>query len=109
MKRTALFVLLCLGVVVLPLLAESAADDRFNAAIQKLVSVLDPKAKSKTALHATLELINADGLPKEVRDTKLEFAVSAPDRLRLATTVDGARIELGRIGQEIWVAEPGKN
>jgi hypothetical protein len=47
MKRTVIFVLLAIGVIVLPLLAESAADDRFNAAIQKLVefSIRRPKTK----------------------------------------------------------------
>ena len=109
MKRTVIFVLLAIGVIVLPLLAESAADDRFNAAIQKLVGVFDSKAKNKTALHATLEVVSADGLPKEARDAKIDFVVSAPDHLRLGTIVDKERIEVGRIGQEIWVAEPGKN
>ena len=75
--------------------------DRISAVFET-----DP-AKART-LSATLEVLRSDGLPKEVRDAKLELQISAPQRLRAATVIDGARIEIGRDGQQLWVWQAAK-
>ena len=107
MKRS-LILLACLAA--LPLFAaEPTASERFTTGIKKIIGVFDPEAKERTTLRTTLEVVSGEGLPKELRNAKLDLAISAPDRLRIGTDVDGQRIEIGRIGQEIWVAEPGKD
>ena len=81
------------------LLAEGL--DRISAVFET-----DP-AKART-LATTLEVLRADGLPKEVREARLELQISAPERLHAATIVDGGRIEIGRDGQQLWVWQAAK-
>jgi hypothetical protein len=71
--------------------------------------VLSPEAKEHLELRTTLEFVRSEGLSKELRDATLDLAIATPDRLRIGTVVGKQRVEFGRVGQELWVSQPGKN
>jgi hypothetical protein len=73
-----------------------------------VAAALDTDAEGARTFATTLEVLEADGLPKEVRGLRVELRIAAPDRLRLVTEIKGDRIELGRDRQELWAWQPGK-
>ena len=83
MQRTAL--LLATLLATLPLRAEPTANERFTTAIQKIIAVFDAGAKERKTLRTTLEVLSGEGLPQELRNAKLDIALSAPDRLQITT------------------------
>ena len=109
MKRSAFLLLACTFLASPVRAAEPTAPELFSTAIRKIASAFDPNAAEPVALRTTLEVLRGESLPKELREAKIEVAISAPDRLRLATIVDKERIEAGRIGQELWVLAAAKN
>lgn len=60
-------------------------------------------------LTTTLEVLRADGLPKELLDLKVRVQIAAPGRLHLAAEVKGERVEIGRDGQQLWTWQPARN
>ncbi len=76
--------------------------------LNQISAVFDTEPGKSRTLTTTLEVLRADGLPKEVRNTKLDLQISAPERLHASTVVDGGRIEIGRNGQTLWVWQPAK-
>ncbi|MEO8351003.1 MAG: C45 family peptidase [Chthoniobacteraceae bacterium] len=110
MKHASLLALLLAALALpAPLRAEPAANERFATAIQKLTRAFDAKAAEPAELQTTLEVLSGENLPKAVRHAKIEVSFSAPDHLRLATQIGDRELQLGRLGQEIWVWAPGKN
>ena len=77
--------------------------------LDRLSAVFEADPGKARTLATTLEVLRADGLPKEVSKAKLELQISAPARLHAATVVDGGRIEIGRDGQQLWVWQAAKN
>jgi len=75
----------------------------FAGGIQKIVSVLDVVEGAPQTFSTRLELIKAEGLPKELRGQSATLAVQAPDRLTLSAEVKGKACSLGRDGQELWL------
>lgn len=108
MKRTSFLLLAACALLTAPLRAEPTANELFSRSIRKLAAVFDAKAAERITLRTTVEVLAGEALPKELRNAKLDIAISAPDRLRIGTTIDQERIEAGRIGQELWVWAPGK-
>ena len=76
--------------------------------LDRLSAVFEADPGKARTLATTLEVLRADGLPKEVREARLELQISAPERLHAATIVDGGRIEIGRDGQQLWVWQAAK-
>src|SRR5688572_4022942 len=108
MKLSFLLLLSTGALLAAPLQAEPTANELFSNSIRKLAAVFDAKAAERTTLRTTLEVIEGEMLPKELRSAKVDVAISAPDRLRIGTVIDKERMEAGRIGQELWVSAPGK-
>ena len=78
-------------------------------ALGKISAIFDPDPAKTQPLSSTLEIVRANGAPEELRGAKIDLRISAPDRLRVATVLNGERIEIGRSGQELWAWEPSKN
>jgi len=74
----------------------------FAGGLQKIVSVFDVAEGGQT-FSTRLELVKAEGLPKEFRGQSATLAVQAPDRLTLSASVKGKAYSLGRDGQELWM------
>lgn len=111
MKITRRLTLIGLGLVVVA----TAGVYRFSKLDPDQQKIADALAKisavteGKGSLSTTIELIQSDGLPKELQNAKIELQLAGSDRLRIATTIKEQRVELGRDGQSLWAWEPGKN
>ena len=79
-------------------------------ALQRLVSLIEPAPDAAPqTLSVRLELVKAEGLPKELVGKSAELALQAPDRLRLSASVGDRTFVLGRNGQQLWVYAPAKH
>lgn len=110
MRHSALLPLLgCLMGV--PLLAAETptADELFARGVARLAAIFNSNPTEPTEFRTTLELTRGDGLPKAIRELKVDLAISTPDRLQISTTISKERVSFGRVGQELWVSQPGKN
>ncbi len=87
--------------------AADVAQQRFATAFGKVVALFNP-GSNPASLVTTLELVDGQGLPKELLGQKLDLAFQAPDRLRLSGMVEKEAFQLGRDGQEMWIWEPSK-
>jgi hypothetical protein len=93
----------------LPAAEPPTADELLARGITRLAAIFDANAKESTEFRTTLEVTRSEGLPKAVRDLKVELAIATPDRLRISTTIDKQQVTFGRVGQELWVSQPGRN
>jgi hypothetical protein len=84
--------------------------DILRDTLQNLVAILEPAdgAAPKT-FTAQLDVLKAEGLPKEVMGRSATLGFQAPDRLTLAADVKGKTYSLGRDRQELWLYVPDKN
>jgi len=81
----------------------------FSAALQKIVSVIEPLAETAPkTFSARLELLKANGLPKEFKGQTATLTFQAPDRLNLSARYKNQTYSLGRDGQELWIYMPDK-
>jgi hypothetical protein len=55
------------------------------------------------ALSLSVRLEQMTGLPEELRGAHADFAVQAPDKLRVHAPVQGEELTICRKGQEVWV------
>jgi hypothetical protein len=93
-----------------PLIAQTpSADELFAKGVAKLAAVFDANPANPAEFRTNLEITRSEGLPKALRDLKVELAIATPDRLQISTTVDKQRLTFGRLGQELWMSLPGKN
>jgi isopenicillin-N N-acyltransferase-like protein len=78
-------------------------------AVQKLVSIIEPASDAKPATFAArVELVKADGLPKDVVGQSARVAFQAPDRAIVSVTYKNESYSIGRDGQELWAHVTGK-
>jgi hypothetical protein len=70
--------------------------------IAHLLGLLEPSEPRRTA-QTTLAVVKSTGLPKYLAGATLDLAVSPPDRIRIATSIDNSRFALGRNGAEAWI------
>jgi isopenicillin-N N-acyltransferase-like protein len=110
MKRL-LFVPLISWLATVHLLAADPipADELFRKSFERIAAIFSPESAEALELRTTLEVVRAEGIPKELHHARVDLAIAAPDRLRIGTIVDKERIEFGRNGQELWVSRPGKH
>jgi hypothetical protein len=59
-------------------------------------------------LVANLKLLKSDGLPRELENLAVDFAIQAPDRVRIGATAADFAISVGRNKDVLWVNEPWK-
>lgn len=110
MRRSALLPLVGWLIAVSLVAAERpTADELLARGIARLAAVFDAHPVESTEFRTTLEITRGEGLPKAVRELKVEFAIATPDRLQISTTIGKERVSFGRVGQELWVSQPGKN
>jgi hypothetical protein len=81
----------------------------FADAIGHVAAIFDAGSGKAPTFAGTLEVLRAEGLPPELRDMRLDVQIAAPERLRIGTTVDKERIEIGRDGQQLWAWQPAKS
>jgi uncharacterized protein (DUF1810 family) len=76
----------------------------FGLALNKAVDIVAPLdgAALKT-FSASIKVLKADGLPKELEGRSADLGYQAPNRLTLAAQVGNDRFALGRDHQELWL------
>jgi len=109
MRRYALFPLAG-WLVATSLIAQTpSADESFARGVARIAAVFDANPSEPVEFRTTIEITRSEGLPKALRDLKVELAIATPDRLRISTIIDKQQLTFGRMGQELWVSQPGKN
>jgi outer membrane lipoprotein-sorting protein len=88
------------------LIYETPAERDFRVAVAHVTSLF--AADGATPAAFTLAVLKSDGLPKQLKDVKLDVAIAAPERIRVSGKIDKAPIEVGRNGQQLWVWQPAK-
>lgn len=76
--------------------------------LAEALAKLSTLAEGTGSVSTTLEFLRSEGLPKELDGAKIELQIDGPERLRLAATIQGELVELGRDGQSVWAWEPAK-
>jgi isopenicillin-N N-acyltransferase-like protein len=97
--------------VVTPAVLSCAEDVRprtppelFNVALQRVAGIVEPTPEHEPqTFSARLEVVNAEGLPKELSGQSAILAFQAPDRLTISAEYKGKGYALGRDQQEAWV------
>jgi Acyl-coenzyme A:6-aminopenicillanic acid acyl-transferase len=109
MRRAALVPLIG-WLLIGPLAAEEkpAADELLARGIARLASVFDAHPVETTEFRTTLEFVRGEGLPKAVQGLQVQLSIATPDRLQISTVIGKERVTFGRVGQELWVWQPGK-
>ena len=81
----------------------------FNAALQRVMTIVEPAPGSEPqTVSARLDIVKADGLPKELAGQSAAVGFEAPDRLTLSTEYKGKTYAAGRDRQELWIHVPDK-
>ncbi|MBI2927258.1 MAG: hypothetical protein HYY24_16310 [Verrucomicrobia bacterium] len=80
-----------------------------TAALTNLVNVIEPvPGTPPQTFSATVKVLKADGLAKELVGRSARLAFQAPDHLLLSLDLDKASYTLGRDGQQLWIHAPAK-
>lgn len=110
MRRSALLPLVG-WLIAGPLVAaeKPTADELFARGLARLAAVFDAEPAEPIEFRTTLEVTRGEGLPKAVQELKVDLAIATPDRLQISTAIGKERVSFGRVGQELWVHQPGKN
>jgi outer membrane lipoprotein-sorting protein len=81
----------------------------FVQAMTRLVAIIEPPTnRAPRTFTTTVNIIKADGLPKEVEGRELDLAFQAPDHLRISAKWERQSYVACRDGQELWIYAPGK-
>src|SRR5436309_16042724 len=111
--RTPLSIRFCLCVAVFLPFGAIAQQQETNspmrllgAAITRLARVIQPSTNEPPqTFTASLHVLKAEGLPKELVGQQLALAFQAPDHLRLSANYRGQQFTICRAGQELWIYE----
>jgi hypothetical protein len=81
----------------------------FSGALGKLSQMFQAATNEPPrTFTASVKVLKAEGLPKQLVKEPMLLAFQAPDHLRLQATWDGQQFVLCRDQQEVWVYAPGK-
>jgi outer membrane lipoprotein-sorting protein len=82
----------------------------FGDALRRITGLVEPAAQggSPTTFFTRLDIVKAEGLPKELSGQSAALALQAPDRVSLSFEYKGKTYAAGRNGQEAWVYVPDK-
>ena len=87
-----------------------APTELFAAALQKIAGIVEPATDAEPQTFTTrLELVKAEGLPKDLAGHFATLAFQAPDRLLVSAEHKGKTYSAGRDQQEVWAFVPSKN
>jgi isopenicillin-N N-acyltransferase like protein len=76
----------------------------FTAALSNLTALVEPNANQPLqTFTTTLNIQQADGLPKELTDSRWDLAFQAPGHVRVAGVIDHQQWVACRDGQEVWI------
>ena len=84
------------------------AEEAVAGVIDRIADLFESTSNPHT-MTATIEIIEAEGFPKEIVRRPIGIAMQAPDRLLLKMEFDDQVMELGRLGQELWIWQPENN
>jgi len=90
--------------------AAKAPTELFAAALQKIAGIVEPATDAEPQTFTTrLELVKAEGLPKDLAGHFATLALQAPDRLLVSAEHKGKTYSAGRDQQEVWAFVPDKS
>jgi outer membrane lipoprotein-sorting protein len=124
MKKTILLRFLLAGLLACPPLALAQApapaaapatpaakspQEILAAALGTVVALVEPPATAQArTFSARLQIVQADGVAKELAGRTAELAFQAPDHFKLAAQIEGRDLVLCRDGQQLWLNAPAK-
>jgi len=114
MKAPSRFLLHALLLVMPLFLARAEVDPKtptelFAEALQKVVGIVEPGPGAEPRTFSTrLELVKAEGLPRDLAGLHVTLAFQAPDRLLVSAEHKAKTYSAGRDQQELWVFVPDK-
>ena len=80
------------------------------ATLAKIAGIIEPASGTVAqTVSARLEILKAEGLPKQVAGQSATLAYQAPDHLVVSADVSGKHYALGRDTKTIWIHVPDKN
>ncbi|HEY2951309.1 MAG TPA: C45 family peptidase [Verrucomicrobiae bacterium] len=80
------------------------------ATLARIAAIIEPASDTEAqTFSARLEILKADGLPKQVAGQSATLAYQAPDHLVLSAEVGGKHYAMGRDQKTIWIHVPDKN
>jgi len=89
--------------------AQPTAQQQFSAMVGRVLDLIEPPAGAKPkTVSLKAVVVKGVGLPAEVVGKQLELAYQAPDHLRIALELDGAKYLAARNGNEIWAYNVAK-
>lgn len=118
MKSTMISRLLSLSLVLLVSGAVRAQEQAqteppqmlLGRAVAQLINLVEPPAGAPArAVSGRVKVIEATGPAKAVSGREATFSLQAPDRLRLAASIERRDLVLGRDGQQLWIYAPAKS
>jgi hypothetical protein len=80
----------------------------FSAAVQRLVSILEPGTNAPATFSAKITIAGGTGFAKSLEGNSASLSFQAPDRLLLSAEVKDKNYMLGRHGQQLWAYVPHK-
>ncbi len=81
----------------------------FSAAVQKVVSLVEPPAGEQARTFSSrLEILKADGLPKDVIGQSARIGYQAPDRVTISVDYKGETYSAGRNQEDVWIHVAGR-
>ena len=81
-----------------------------TAALNAWMNVIEPPVGMPAqSFVATMQIMEATGLPRQAVGSVVHLAYQSPDLLKISATVEGNDYCVGREGNEIWTDEPGKH
>jgi hypothetical protein len=90
------------------LLADLTPEQRqFQMALANVLSLVENGQPQP--FTTTLEVLRGEGLPKQLKNARLEIAASFPERLLLKTNIESSAVAVCRNGNEIWATRADKN
>jgi hypothetical protein len=79
---------------------------QFTDSVNQLLALFSPT--NQQTLSGTLEVVRAQGLPSELAGMKWTGAVQFPDRAKVSGSIKKEALDIGRLGDEMWILQPGK-
>lgn len=87
--------------------AGKSPQEWLGAAVAQLTAILQPPAgAAPRTLTTAVKVVTAEGMGSGLAGHEATLSFQAPDRIRLKTEVEGRTLELGRLGQQLWLYAP---
>jgi hypothetical protein len=81
----------------------------FGDTLKKIAAIVEPATGTEVQTFSTrLEIVRAEGLPKELAGRSATLGFQAPDRLTVSAEYKGKTYSAARDQQQIWIHVPDK-